>query len=740
MKLIEPPRGHEFAPPAPLSPVPPGNQFDAPRMLRTVRHGLPIIIGAVLCGILLGYAALRALPTKYTSSAAILIDPKRPGALGSDGDFVNLYVDTAKIADVELILVSSALLRHVVQEQHLADDPWFGDAKPSLLRTLVPLLPASSSKPGNTPADREMRAVDQLARNIHTQRQGMTYVIKVDVSAPSPTQARRLAEAVADAYLNDQAFSKQEAARRDTAWLKDQIAEQRQALLTSERAVETIRQQYGLLATDTGTGPDTSVDRQSIDAVNAQLVQAEGDLAAAAAKYQQAQAVQLHGGNLGGLPDVAGDKVIEELRKDQAEANRRLGDLSRRYGPNFPGMREAEDSRNAINGQVALEIARVVDALRNDYETAMAHRDALKRQRSGLVGAVSAAGSAKGRVELREAERVAEANRLAYEASMNRLRDVEQQETRQDSEARIIGDPETPDAPSFPKPALCLAGGAGVGLLVGLGLIFLFPYHRHRVVDIAATEQALSLPVLAMTPLLPKAALRAGSAKMTIPEYLASKPFSRFADSLRVLRLHLRAPAEAGGQVIQITSAVPGEGKSTISAGLAISAAAAGMRTVIVDLDFHNPTIGRLFGGEQAHGVVDVLLGNATAGATLRAHATLPLRIIDAGTSGRPRPDLFEGANLRELVRELRKQCDLVVLDTPPVLAISDPLFIAGIVDATVMVVAWHDTPQRCVDDALAALRSAHAPVAGLALNKVNLTRAGRYGVRNYAYDGYGAA
>jgi capsular exopolysaccharide synthesis family protein len=260
------------------------------------------------------------------------------------------------------------------------------------------------------------------------------------------------------------------------------------------------------------------------------------------------------------------------------------------------------------------------------------------------------------------------------------------------------------------------------------------------VVDAASAERAASLAVLAMTPFLRPQDLQSGGRTLPIPEYLAVKPFSRFAESLRLLRLRLRAAGTNGAQVVQVTSAVPGEGKSTIAAGLAISAAAAGIRTVILDLDLHNPSVGKLFGGAPSQGVVNVLQGTATAGTALRSHANLPLRIIDAGVGGRPRPDMFEGARLRELIRELSKICDLIVLDTPPVLAISDPLFISGLVDSTIIVVAWHETPQRNVDDALAALRSARAPLAGLVLNKVKLARAGKYGIRTYAYEGYGAS
>jgi capsular exopolysaccharide synthesis family protein len=663
----------------------------------------------------------------------LLIDPKRPGAYGADTAFGNLYVDSTKIASVQLILLSWGMLDRVVQAEHLADDPEFGDPRPSRARQWLALLSITKPPPPlATPAAREARAVDRLSQMIRTTRVDMTYVIRVDVSAGNAAQARRLAKAVADAYLADQMETKSAAARRDSTWLSNRLQQQRSDLIASEASVEAIRQKFGLTQTD--NGPGSTLDRQAVTAVNAQLVNAEADVAAGQAKYEQAQRVVRSGGSLDGLSDVAAAGVIEELRKQQADSNRRLADLSNRYTREYPERLQAEKDRDILNRQVSLEASRIVEALRDDYQTAVSRRDALKSELTRLVGAVSAVGSAQGRVQLREAERVAEANRIAYEASLGRLREVEEQETREEAEARVISEPQVPESASFPRLAIFLPAGGTLGLLTGLGLAFLVPLFRNRIVDAGRAERDLCLPVLAMAPYLSRGDLTEGYVRLTIPEYLALSPYSQFAESLRMLRLGLRNTGIDGAHVIQFTSAIPGEGKSTIAASMAVSAAAAGIRTVIVDLDFHNPAITRLFRGDDPEGVTDVLIGNVTAGSTLQRYKTLPLQIIGAGSVDEPNPDLIESRQLRDLIQTLSKEFELVILDTPPVLAIADPILVSSMVDATVVVVAWRNTPSDTVDYAVNTLRAAHAPLAGLLLNKVNIAQTGRYGGKNYTY------
>jgi capsular exopolysaccharide synthesis family protein len=725
MKLIEAPDPRGY-PPAHIEAD--AGDLNVGHLIRTVLRGLPILFLAILIGACLGIVALRYIPARYVSEVSILIDPKGAGSYGGDGQFTSVAVDNSKISDVELVLVSSELLGKVVDQQHLADQPAFGDAQPSRLRQWLTFLPSPPIL--NTPEARRMRAIEHLGDMIRTARVGITYVITLTVTAGDPALAQRLARAVGDAYVNDEMDMKTAAVRRDTAWLTQQLKTQQKDLTASEAAVESIRKKYGILVA--GGGAETTVDRQAITHVTEDLSRAQADLDSAEAKYQQALRVQRSGGDLEGIADVDASKVVYDLRAQQAALTRRLADLSTRYSTSFPERRQAERDLQAINSQVAREVSRVVDELRNDAQTEAANRDALRHQLNGLVGTVSATESAEGRVELKEAERVAEANRAAYDASLA--------QTRQEADARIISQAYLPEVPNFPKPPVCIGAGGALGMFVGLGLVFLFPYHRHRVLDTDTAERAFSLPVMAMAPFLRQRDLTVGNYVLSIPEYLVVKPMSRFAESLRLLRLHLQIVGKSGPRVVQVTSAVPGEGKSTLAAGLAVSAATAGIRTVIVDLDFHRPSIGAIFASQPVEGSFDVLLGSSKTGTELRRRETLPLRIIDAGAAGEPQPALVESTRLRDLVKDLQQEFDLVVLDTPPVLAITDPLFISGIVDATILVVAWGVTRQKIVDDALDALRDIRAPVTGIVLNKVKGSRAGAYGGKYYAYAGYGTA
>lgn len=243
-----------------------------------------------------------------------------------------------------------------------------------------------------------------------------------------------------------------------------------------------------------------------------------------------------------------------------------------------------------------------------------------------------------------------------------------------------------------------------------------------------------------MIPYLTKKELSVSGRRLTILEYLASHPLSRYADSLRSLRIRLRLGNLDTARVIQFTSAIPGEGKSTAAVSLALSAANSGIRTVLVDLDFRNPAISNMFSIQQREGVVDILRGNAVTGSVLQTHQRLPLRIIGAGSSFRPRPDMMETRQFRHFIEELTKGFDLVVLDTPPILVVSDPALIAGVADTTVVVVAWRSTPQQTVNHAIAALKAANAPLAGIILNKIDLRKIGRYDHAGYGYDYYADA
>jgi len=215
--------------------------------------------------------------------------------------------------------------------------------------------------------------------------------------------------------------------------------------------------------------------------------------------------------------------------------------------------------------------------------------------------------------------------------------------------------------------------------------------------------------------------------KLAILDYARRKPLSRFAESLRLLRAYLGISTAGAPRIVQVTSAVPGEGKSTVAATLAVSAALTGIRTVLVDVDLRFSAGWSMFDLQRGPGLVDILWNDVPVESVLRAQEQMPLAIIGAGSKAYPQPDLLGSERFRTLIRELSETYNLVLLDCPPVLAVSDALVVAGYADVTLMVVHWRATVRDLVTQAIKALRDINAPLAGVMLNKIDPTQTTQY-------------
>lgn len=702
---------------------------------------LPLIVVLSVLGAGAGFWVKSLLPPRYTSSVSILIDPKRPGAVGADGAFANLYVDSNKITSVVSILESTVLLKRVVQTEKLADEPEFGDRTPTLLeRVLGRLLIAQpKSLPPDADGEREMRALDRLSQAVKVNRIGMTYVIEVDVALKSPALAQRVARAMADAYLTDQLETKFEAARRDSLWLAGRLVDLRNDLRKSEEEVQNIRQRYHLMETDQ-PGPNATVGRQQVTSLSAEIARVNEEVLARQARFENARRIELTGGNLAGLPEVTTSGVIAALRGKQADVDRTLADLTDRYTPNSPEVKRAENERRAIERQIGAEISRIVSSFRTEYDSAVAHRRALESELSHLSAAEGGAVSTEGTLRLREAQRQVEANRGLYENFLSRLREVEQQQTRQEVEARIIDPANFPYAQSFPKPLMFVAIGGGAGFAIAFGLafvlpLFVLPLFSASFRDATDAERMLALPVLGAVPMLRRRDITRNRKRLDVVEYAAALPLSRFSESLRALRFSLFARSDGRTmRVIQLTSAVPGEGKSMLAAALAVSTASAGLRTALVDADMHGASLSGLFKINGQRGLADALAGAAQIDSLCKTFDNLPLTFLGAGSSARVPSDLLSTSRFKAVLDTLAADHDVVIVDSPPVLAVSDACLTALHADATVLVVEWQATPRAVVAQAVAALRAVRAPLAGIVLNKIDVAQVGAYG---HGWDSY---
>jgi capsular exopolysaccharide synthesis family protein len=250
-------------------------------------------------------------------------------------------------------------------------------------------------------------------------------------------------------------------------------------------------------------------------------------------------------------------------------------------------------------------------------------------------------------------------------------------------------------------------------------------------------EETLGIPLLASVRQLKQSELRKDKKSILVPFYQIYHPLSPFSEAMRTLRssVHM-SDVDHPPKVIQVTSARPGEGKTTIAMSFAISAASAGLKVVLVDADLRRPSTSCYFKLEQEKGLVDLLMGDVASDDVLTPYNDLKLTVVPAGTKSLTPSDVLGSERMKVFISQLRNTFDYVVLDTPPVAPVVDSVILASLADTTVFVVQWASTPRELVEASVQRL-STYKRVAGVVFNCVNQARAKKYGGEHYYGKSY---
>ena len=322
-------------------------------------------------------------------------------------------------------------------------------------------------------------------------------------------------------------------------------------------------------------------------------------------------------------------------------------------------------------------------------------------------------------VRMHELERTAAVNKSLFEDFLQKAKITDEQATFQARDVRVIT-PAQPGGQSFPNSRRVLLMALCAGLGLGIGGAFAMEKLKAGFTTPREVEVSLGVPVLASVRQLKKTQLAKDGKSVAVPFYQMHYPLSSFSESFRTLRSSiLMSDVDQPPKVIHFTSARPGEGKTTIAMSVAISAAFAGLKVVLVDADLRRPGASRLLKLEQEKGLVDLLVGGAVVENVLRYHKDLKLMIIPAGSKSLTPSDVLGSERMKMLIGRLKETFDYVVLDTPPVGPVSDAVIVANIADKTVVVVQWAATPRELVETTLKQL-STHKRVAGVVFNSVN--------------------
>jgi exopolysaccharide transport family protein len=619
--------------------------------------------------------------------------------------------------------------------------------KPGLLDPIRNLFRSSSPVDGVSPEDAARAySIYLLQRRMKVTRQGTTFLVDIAVSSESPQKAATIANAVADAYFEEQVRAKFDATRIAAKWLGGQIDALKNRVVTSEQAVADYRS-----ANNLAVSQGVTVNDQQITDLNSKLIAARVQTAEARAKFDQVQQLAKTGGDAGGLNAAVSSEMVTKLRAQYADIAKNEADLTSKYGPRHPQVAnvraQLKDTQRLINE----EIGRIVQGTAHDYDVAKSREASLQDSFDKLQGVSSTSGQAV--VRLHELQREAEANRTLYESYLARSKETTAQESLEMPDSRIVSFASIPLKPSAPKTMLIL----GFAILLGLGggtvLAFLTDYLDGRIKTLEQAEEISGVPALAALPSISSREL-AGRAKRGRTElgnydprtmrllpaalqpplmrYAIEEPGTFFAEAIRAVRLAIqRARKIDTVKVVLVTSGLESEGKTTFAGNLALSFATLGIKTLLIDGDLRNPGLTRAVSPNADAGLLQVATGEVSLERAILLDRSTGLSIlpspaikdVDAIT------ELMFSEQIVEILDRLKSHYELIIIDSPPLIPLVDGRALAELADRILLAMAWNQTPREVVAHTMELLAPVHDRILGTVLTQVDLSK-----IRFYDY------
>ena len=692
--------------------------------------------------LVIGSTVLLRLTPLYTATTQVLLERQREKAPGAEAILATADPDAAMVEGEMAILRSSVFLRRVVEREHLVADrkPASSDSQSSQesssifesVRSLLPWFTAQGAEPATaeprSPSDEEIQAIEELKGSVSVSRAArLGFVLGVSVTSPDPARAAALANAIADAYLVDKLDTRFDAAKRASAWLNDRIGELRKQLRDSEEAVTQFRTAHDLFQNG-----NITLNQQQLSELNAKLVDARADAAQKKARVDLLNSLQAKGSGLGNMPDFGSGGTLTVLHQQESALSQQEADLIARYGAPHPLVVNIRAQQRDLERSIAAETQRLAAAIRNDYSLAQSRVASLEkslREATGQTGIDDATA-----IRLRELERTAAVNKTLFEDFLQRAKVTEEQATFEPREVRVITPALPPSTPSYPRKTLYLSATLVIGLLFGVSGAVAKEMLDTSFTTTKQIEDILGLPVLTSVSRLTNRELVVDGAIIALHDYPGVKPLSRFGESIRALRsgIHM-TDVDHPPKVIQFTSAVPREGKTTIAMSVARSGATSNLKVLYIDADLRHPSTSRIFDLQQKSGLVDLLLGETNADDAIRFQEKAGYWVLASGSNTQTPTDLLSSERMKSLIASLRGTYDLIVIDTPPSGPVIDPVIVSHLADKVVLVIRWGATARELVKQCAQQL-SGHKKIAGVALNLVNDRQAQKYGRDGYSY------
>jgi len=672
----------------------------------------------------------------FMSQARLLIEDERSTAVpGLQNDQNTYYEDPEPYYQTQYkILKGRDLTRRVVRKLHLEDNTEFNGKKPappsasSLLQDLKtkvlsivrPAPPAEEAPKVDETAD-ESALVSGFIGRVNVEPVRGSHLVDVTFVSENPKFAAEAVNALIDEYVSQNLEIKLQSTQGMLDWLDKELDNQQKRVEDSERGLAEYREKENALSLD---------DKQNIvlsrlNQLNDAVTRARTERVQKESLYNQVKAIA-NGTAPDAIPAIATNQAVANAKAKLIELQREKARLLERYAEKHPQVINVNAALQDAQRQVDLEIARAVQSVKNEYETAVLQEQTLARN---LDGAKSEAQdlNRKG-IGYGVMEREAKSNREVYQSLLTREKELRVSANSRTNNVRVVDRAETPRGPISASGRRTVLMSMFIGLVLAVGVALGLDYMNDTIKTPEDVTRRLKLPFLGLVP-----AVRGDKHPLLASSHVPHD----FGESFRSLRTSLLSKYQGDAtKILIVTSAQPLEGKTTTAANIAMALAYGGSRVLLVDADMRRPGLHRPLRLTNERGLSQVLTGQARVRDVIQRTVDPNLLAITAGRSPLNPSELLSSERMKTLLTNLAHgPFNWIIIDTPPVLAVTDAVILAPLVSGVTFVVGAEMTRRRLAERAIETVMQAHPRFAAVVLNKVNFAKNKYYYSRYYGHQ-----
>ena len=700
-----------------------GHLLDYLKVLHKRRWTAATAFLLVVVGIML--YTFTATPI-YEARTRLLIEADNPNIISFKA-VIDEQGAKADYYQTQYNLLQSRILAHKTLDRlNLWDNPYLGQPAtgPGFVARLLgdhargKHSESAAASGGESPE--QSRAIDRFLANLTVSPIRNSRLVDIRFRLPDPELATRVVNALAKNYIKQNLEYRFVASKEASDWLGERLDENRKQVEQAEAALQQYREQNDAIPLENRE----SIIVQKLSDLSAAVTQAKTDRFQKQAVYTQLESLRQSGDALDSFPAILSNTYIQQQKAYLAQLQSQYTQLSEKLGERHPEIIKVQSAIQMSQTKLDGEIAKIVQSVRNEYKAALAKENSLIQELNQQK--LEAQGMARKSIDYSVLERDVQSSKQIYESLLQRAKETGISSELKTSNIRIVDRAEQPRDPVAPRKMLNLALALVAGVILGLALAFFFEYVDSSIKTPDEIRTYLGLTTLGMVP-----ALNARTLKGREPLINTGVP-PNFAEAFRAMRTNvLFAAADEGARTLVITSTGPGEGKTIVAANLAIGFAQAGQRVILIDADMRRPRVHQMFGQRQEPGLSNLMVGHAVPTATICKSGVPGLWLLPAGRIPPNPAELLGSRRFKEFITLLSQHFDSVIIDSPPIMAVTDSAVAASAAGGVVFVVGAEMTSRQAAKAAIEQLQNGHPRFLGAVLNRVELER------NSYYYSGY---